>query len=249
MLPAEAGHRWRFDMSRIPKRKSAARSLIDRNNRYPLEDAIGIIKKYGSDMSKFDETVEVAINLGVDPKQSDQTVRGAVVLPHGTGKTVRVLVFAKGEKEAEARDAGADFVGAEELIEKIQGGWYEFDTAIAIPPMMGQVGKLGKYLGRRGLMPNPKTGTVTMDVTRAVEEAKKGKVEFRVEKKGAIVHAPIGKLSFTEEQLTENAQALIEAIVRAKPSSSKGTYMKKITLSSTMSPGVRVDPATATASK
>jgi len=249
MLPARAGHRWRFDMPRIPKRKTAARSLIDRTIRYPLDEAIELIKKYGSEMSKFDETVEVAINLGVDPKQSDQTVRGAVVLPHGTGKTVRVLVFAKGEKEAEARDAGADHVGAEELIEKIQGGWYEFDTAIAIPPMMGQVGKLGKYLGRRGLMPNPKTGTVTMDVARAVEEAKKGKVEFRVEKKGAIVHAPIGKLSFSNEQLLENAQALIDAIVKAKPASSKGTYMKKITMSSTMSPGVRVDPATTAANK
>lgn len=236
-------------MPRTPKRKSAARNLVDRTARYPLDEAIGIIKKYGTDLSKFDETVDLAINLGVDPKQSDQTVRGAVVLPHGTGKTVRVLVFAKGEKEAEAKDAGADYVGAEELIEKIQGGWYDFDTAIAIPPMMGQVGKLGKYLGRRGLMPNPKTGTVTMDVARAVEEAKKGKVEFRVEKKGAIIHAPIGKLSFTGEQLAENAQALIDAIVRAKPASSKGTYMKKITLSSTMSPGVRVDPATTTVSK
>jgi large subunit ribosomal protein L1 len=236
-------------MARVPKRKAAARDLVDRTRKYSLDDAVGVIKQYGSDVSKFDETVDVAINLGVDPKQSDQTVRGAVVLPHGTGKNVRVLVFAKGEKEAEARDAGADFVGAEELIEKIKGGWYEFDTAIAIPPMMGQVGKLGKFLGRRGLMPNPKTGTVTMDVARAVEEAKKGKVEFRVEKKGAIIHAPVGKLSFSADQLTENTQALIDAIVRAKPSSSKGTYMKKITLSSTMSPGIRVDPATVAASK
>lgn len=236
-------------MARIPKRKVAARDLINRSIRYPLEEAVDVLKSYGAELSRFDETVDVAINLGVDPKQSDQTVRGAVVLPHGTGKSVRVLVFAKGEKEAEARDAGADFVGAEELIEKIKGGWFEFDTAIAIPPMMGQVGKLGKFLGRRGLMPNPKTGTVTMDVARAVEEAKKGKVEFRVEKKGAIIHAPIGKLSFSKEQLAENAQALLDAIVRAKPTASKGTYLKKITLSSTMSPGVRIDPATVMASK
>jgi large subunit ribosomal protein L1 len=236
-------------MARIPKRKAASRDLIDRSIRYPLEEAVDVLKSYGTELSRFDETVDVAINLGVDPKQSDQTVRGAVVLPHGTGKSVRVLVFAKGEKEAEARDAGADFVGAEELIEKIKGGWFEFDTAIAIPPMMGQVGKLGKFLGRRGLMPNPKTGTVTMDVARAVEEAKKGKVEFRVEKKGAIIHAPIGKLSFSKEQLAENAQALLDAIVRAKPTASKGTYLKKITLSSTMSPGVRIDPATVMASK
>lgn len=236
-------------MARTSKRKSSALQLLDRMVRYPLDEAVGIIKKYGTDLAKFDETVDVAINMGIDPKQSDQTVRGAVVLPHGTGKTVRVLVFAKGEKETEAREAGADYVGSEELIEKIKGGWYEFDTAIAIPPMMGQVGKLGKYLGRKGLMPNPKTGTVTMDVTRAVEEAKKGKVEFRVEKKGAIIHAPIGKVSFSQEQLMENTQALIDAIMRAKPASSKGTYMKKITLSSTMSPGVRIDPASVTASK
>jgi large subunit ribosomal protein L1 len=236
-------------MARVPKRKAAARTIVDRTKRLSLEEAVAVIKEYGKTLSKFDETVDIAINLGVDPKQSDQTVRGAVVLPHGTGKTVRVLVFAKGEKETEAREAGADHVGAEELIEKIKGGWFDFDTAIAIPPMMGQVGKLGKFLGRRGLMPNPKTGTVTMDVARAVEEAKKGKVEFRVEKKGAIVHAPIGKLSFAEDKLVENAHALIDAIVKAKPSSSKGTYLKKVTLSSTMSPGVRIDPTTISASK
>jgi large subunit ribosomal protein L1 len=233
-------------MARMPKRKSSARALIDRSKRYPLEEAVGILKRYGEDHAKFDETVDVAINLGIDPKQSDQTVRGAVVLPHGTGKDVRVLVFAKGEKETEAREAGADFVGAEELIEKIKGGWFDFDTAIAIPPMMGQVGKLGKFLGRRGLMPNPKTGTVTMDVARAVDEAKKGKVEFRVEKKGAIIHAPIGKLSFDEGRLTENARALLEAIIRARPASAKGTYLKKISLSSTMSPGIKVDSASVT---
>ncbi len=230
-------------MAKIPKRKAAARALADRTKRYPLVEAISIVKKYGKQFAKFDETVDLALNLGVDPKQSDQTVRGAVVLPHGTGKTVRVLVFAKGDKEAEARAAGADHVGGEELIEKIKSGWFDFDTAIATPPMMGQVGKLGKFLGRRGLMPNPKTGTVTNDVARAVEEAKKGKVEFKVEKKGAIVHAPIGKLSFEEAHLAENAQAIVDAVMKAKPASAKGTYLKKLALSSTMSPGVRIDPS------
>ncbi len=236
-------------MARLPKRKTAARALVDRSRRYTIEEAVDVIKKYATEVSKFDETVDMAINLGVDPKQSDQTVRGAVVLPHGTGKVVRVLVFAKGEKEAEAREAGAEHVGAEELIEKIQAGWFDFDTAIAIPPMMGQVGKLGKFLGRRGLMPNPKTGTVTMDVARAVKDAKRGKVEFKVEKKGAIVHAPIGKTSFEQDKLVENARALLDAIMRAKPTSAKGTYLKKISISSTMSPGVRIDTASVSTSK
>lgn len=227
--------------SRISKRKAAARSTFDRTKRYTVEEAVSLIKK--SAYAKFDETVDVAVRLGVNPRHADQMVRGAIVLPHGIGKSVRVVVFAKGEKEKEAQEAGADFVGAEDLVEKIQGGWLDFDTAIAMPPMMGQVGKLGRILGPRGLMPNPKTGTVTMDVGKAVKEAKAGKVNYRVEKAG-IVHAPVGKVSFDETKLVDNTVALLEALVRAKPSAAKGTYLRSITLSSTMGPGVKVDPLT-----
>jgi large subunit ribosomal protein L1 len=205
---------------------------------YPLEEAIGLAKE--SVFAKFDETVDLAINLGVDPRKSDQMVRGTVVLPHGTGKTARVLVFAKGEKEREAREAGADFVGAEDLVEKIQQGWLDFAKAVATPDVMGLVGKLGKILGPRGLMPNPKLGTVTFDIARAVKEIKGGKVEYRVEKAG-IVHVPIGKASFDKEKLVENALAVLKSVIRAKPATSKGRYLKKITVSSTMGPGIKVD--------
>ena len=208
------------------------------NGELPLADAVALVKSNAT--AKFDETLDLAVRLGVDPKHADQMVRGTVVLPHGTGKKVRVLVFAKGEKEKEAQDAGADLVGAEDLVEKIQGGWLEFDRAIATPDVMGLVGRLGKVLGPRGLMPNPKTGTVTFEVGKAVREFKGGKIEFRVEKAG-IIHVPFGKASFTPEQLTENAVAVLEALLRAKPAASKGRYVKGVTVSSTMGPGVRVD--------
>lgn len=191
--------------------------------------------------AKFDETVDAAIRLGVDPKHADQMVRGSVALPHGLGKTVKVLVFAKGEKEKEALDAGADFVGSDEVIEKIKGGWIDFDRVVATPDMMGSVGKLGKILGPRGLMPNPKVGTVTFDVGKVVKELKAGKVEFRVEKTG-IVHTPVGKISFGVDKLLENILALMETIIKLKPASSKGTYLKTISISTTMGPGVKVDP-------
>lgn len=231
---------------RIAKKKAAARSNIDRMKRVSVEEAISLVKK--ASYAKFDETVELAVRLGVNPRHADQMVRGAIVLPHGLGKTSRVLVFAKGEKEKEAQEAGADFVGSDDLVEKIKEGWLEFDTAIAIPPMMGQVGKIGRILGPRGLMPNPKTGTVTMDVAKAVREAKAGKVNYRVEKAG-IVHAPVGKVSFDATNLEENVLALIEALIKAKPASAKGAYLKSITLSSTMGPGVKVDPQTLPAMK
>ncbi|MDZ4339661.1 MAG: 50S ribosomal protein L1 [candidate division NC10 bacterium] len=203
-----------------------------------LRKAIAVLKSVAS--AKFNETVEMAVRLGVDPRKADQLVRGTVVLPHGTGQSIRLLVFTKGEKEKEARDAGADVVGCEDLIEKIQQGWLEFDRAIATPDVMGQVGKLGKILGPRGLMPNPKTGTVTFDIARAVKEFKAGKIEYRVDKAG-IIHAPFGKASFSEEQLLENATVLLEALLRAKPASSKGKFLKGVALSATMSPSVRVD--------
>ena len=222
----------------VNKRYDAGAAKRDAEKQYVLEDAIRIIKEMPS--AKFDESVDVSFRLGVDPKHADQMVRGAVVLPHGIGKTVRVAVFAKGEKEREARDAGADVVGAEDLVERVQGGWMEFDTAIATPDLMGQVGRLGKLLGPRGLMPNPKLGTVTFDVARAVREAKAGKVEFRVDKAGNV-HVPIGKRSFPPERLRANAMALIEAIVRARPAAAKGTYLRKLTLSTTMGPGVPLD--------
>jgi large subunit ribosomal protein L1 len=222
----------------VSKRYDAAVAKIDPAKPYTFEEAIGVLKTMPG--TKFDESVDLSFRLGVDPKHADQMVRGAVVLPHGIGKTVRVAVFAKGEKEREAREAGADVIGAEDLVEKVQGGFMEFDTAIATPDLMGQVGRLGKVLGPRGLMPNPKLGTVTFDVTRAVREAKAGKVEFRVDKAGNI-HTPIGKRSFGAQQLTENGLALIEAIVRAKPAAAKGTYLRGLTVSTTMGPGVKVD--------
>lgn len=225
-------------MSKSTKKHTGAMAKIDRSKVYPLVTAVDVVKDTA--YAKFDETVDVAVKLGVDPRHADQMVRGAVVLPNGLGKTVRVLVFAKGEKEKEALEAGADFVGAEDLVAKIQEGWFDFDTAIATPDMMGVVGKIGKLLGPRGLMPNPKVGTVTFEVGRAVKESKAGKVEFRVEKAG-IVHAPIGKVSFAPEKLQGNLVALVEALLKAKPSAAKGTYIKKISLSSTMGPGINLD--------
>ena len=222
----------------IGKRTKATREGVDPAKAYPLAEAVQMVKERAK--AKFDETIEIAMNLGVDPKHADQMVRGAVVLPNGIGKTVRVAVFAKGEKEREAREAGADVIGAEDLVQRVQEGFMDFDTTIATPDLMGQVGRLGKVLGPRGLMPNPKLGTVTFDVSRAVREAKAGKVEFRVDKAGNI-HTPIGKRSFTAEQLATNALALIEAIVRAKPAAAKGTYLRTLTVSSTMSPGVKID--------
>ncbi len=225
-------------MRKRGKKFTAARAAIPADRNYSIEDAVPLVQKVK--FAKFDETVELSLRLGVDPKHADQMVRGAVVLPHGIGKTVRVAVFAKGEKEREAREAGADVIGAEDLVEKVQGGFMEFDTTIATPDLMGQVGRLGKVLGPRGLMPNPKLGTVTFDIGRAVREAKAGKVEFRVDKAGNI-HTPIGKRSFTTEQLAANALALIEAIVRAKPAAAKGTYLRTLSVSATMSPAVRID--------
>jgi large subunit ribosomal protein L1 len=220
------------------KKQKEARAIIDRTQAYPLDEAIALVKKAA--YAKFDEAVDVSVRLGVDPRKADQMVRGAVVLPNGLGKTVRVLVFAKGEKVQEAKEAGADYVGGDDLVAKIQGGWFEFDTAIATPDMMGTVGKIGKLLGPRGLMPNPKVGTVTFDIGRAVTESKSGKVEYRVEKAG-IVHAPVGKVSFEGEKLKENLISLLDALVKAKPSTAKGIYLKKISLSSTMGPGVNID--------
>ncbi|MDK2824270.1 MAG: large subunit ribosomal protein [Clostridia bacterium] len=211
----------------------------DKLTYYEPTEALELSKKMAK--AKFDETIEVAIKLGVDPRHADQQVRGAVVLPHGTGKTRSVLVFAKGEKAKEAEAAGADFVGAEDMVEKIQGGWFGFDVAIATPDMMGMVGKLGRLLGPKGLMPNPKTGTVTFDIDRAVKEVKAGKIEYRVDKT-SIVHAPIGKASFDVEKLQENFQTLIDTLIKAKPASAKGQYMKSITVSSTMGPGIKINP-------
>ncbi|MCD6580439.1 MAG: 50S ribosomal protein L1 [Desulfuromusa sp.] len=220
------------------KKSIAAKTKVDRTVAYTLSDAVELVKD--SSYAKFDETVDLTVRLGVDPRKADQMVRGAVVLPNGLGKSVRVLVFAKGEKAQEALDAGADFVGGEDLVEKIQAGWFEFDTAIATPDMMGTVGKIGRLLGPRSLMPNPKVGTVTFDVERAVSESKSGKVEYRVEKAG-IIHAPVGKVSFDAAKLQENVLSLMDALIKAKPSTAKGTYLKKISLSSTMGPGVMVD--------
>lgn len=212
---------------------------VDRNKLYLLEEAVSMARDIA--WAKFDETLDMAIRLGVDPRHSDQVVRGAVVLPHGMGKSVKVVVFAKGEKEKEAKEAGADYVGAEELAEKISNGWMDFDRVVATPDIMGIVGKLGRILGPRGLMPNPKLGTVTFDVGKAVKEIKVGKVEYRVDK-AAIVHVPVGKLSFDTRRLYENVVTVIESIIKAKPASSKGRYLKTITLSSTMGPGIKVDP-------
>jgi large subunit ribosomal protein L1 len=216
----------------------AALAKLDRSQRYLLEEGLRIVRETAR--AKFDETVEMAVRLGVDPRQADQNVRGTVTLPHGMGKTVRVLAFAKGEKEKEAQEAGADFVGAEDLIKKISDGWLDFDKAVATPDLMGAVGRIGKILGPRGLMPNPKTGTVTQDVGKAVKEIKAGKLEFRVDKAG-IVHVPLGKASFGAEQLIDNAKAVLSSILRARPASAKGNYVRGVTLSTTMGPGVKVD--------
>lgn len=227
-------------MAKVGKRIQAAREGIDRNKLYALSEAITMIKERAK--TKFDESVEVAINLGVDPRHADQMVRGVCVLPNGTGKTVRVAVFARGDKAEEAKAAGADVVGAEELVQEVQGGNINFDTVIATPDMMPLVGRLGKVLGPRGMMPNPKVGTVTPDVSKAINDAKGGAVQFRVEKAG-IVHAGVGKVSFSEEKISENIKALIDAVSKAKPSGAKGTYMKRVAVSSTMGPGVKVDLA------
>lgn len=226
-------------MAKRGKKYQQALQLIDRTKQYDLAEAVALVKKAAP--AKFDETVELAVKLGVDPKKADQQVRGAVVLPHGTGKTVRVLVFAKGEKAKEAEAAGADYVGDEELIEKVSQGWFDFDMVVATPDMMGQVGKLGRILGPRGLMPNPKTGTVTFEVAKAVQEIKAGKIEYRVDKAG-IVHVPVGKVSFEEEKLAENIKTVIEALIKAKPPAAKGTYLRGVAVSSTMGPGIRLAP-------
>jgi len=228
------------------KKYEEAAKLIDSKKLYETEEAIELLKKTAS--AKFDETIEVAIKLGVDPKHADQQVRGAVVLPHGTGKTKTVLVFAKGEKAKEAEAAGAEFVGAEELVAKIQGGWTDFDVAVATPDMMGTVGRLGKVLGPKGLMPNPKVGTVTLDVTRAINEIKAGKIEYRTDKAGNI-HAPIGKASFDNDKIIANFHTLVETLIKVKPAAAKGQYMRSITVSTTMGPGVKVNPLKAASNK
>jgi large subunit ribosomal protein L1 len=226
-------------MSERGKSFTEARQKIEPGKRYALREAVDMV--ISTARAKFDETVDTAIRLGVNPQHADQMVRGSVVLPNGLGKAVKVLVFAKGEKEKEALDAGADVVGSDDIIEKIKSGWLDFDRVIATPDMMGSVGKLGKILGPRGLMPNPKVGTVTFDVGKAVNELKAGKVEFRVEKAG-IVHSPVGKVSFGTDKLLENITAVIEAIIKLKPASSKGTYLKSISISTTLGPGIKVDP-------
>jgi large subunit ribosomal protein L1 len=227
-------------MAKLGKRYSEAQKGVDRTKQYLLAEAVEVLTQ--AKKCKFDETVDVAIRLGVDPKQADQMVRGTAMLPHGTGKTLRVAVIAKGEKEREAKASGADVVGAEDLIEKIKGGWLEFDKVVATPDMMGLVGKLGGVLGPRGLMPNPKSGTVTMDVAKALKDLKGGKIEFRVDKTG-IVHAVAGRMSFSPDQIRENISSLMESIVKAKPAAAKGSYIKSVTISTTMGPGVRLDPA------
>jgi large subunit ribosomal protein L1 len=227
-------------MANVAKKYKAALAKVDRTRRYKIDDAMKLVKETAT--KKFDETVDAAINLGVDPKHADQVVRGAVVLPHGMGKAVTIAVFAKGDKAKEAEGAGADIVGAEDLAEKIQGGFMGFDKVLATPDMMGVVGRLGKVLGPRGLMPNPKVGTVSMDIARAVKEQKAGKVEFRVEKAG-IVHVPFGKASFEPDKLKANFNAIMELIFKAKPQTAKGTYVKNVTVSTTMGPGIKVDVA------
>jgi large subunit ribosomal protein L1 len=222
------------------KRFNENYSKVDRIKEYSIEEAVSILDDCSQ--AKFDESVEIAVNLGIDPRHADQIVRGTVSLPHGTGKDVKVLVFAKGDKVAEAQDSGADFVGSEEFVNKIKGGWTDIDVIIATPDMMGEVGKLGRVLGPRGLMPNPKSGTVTMDISKAVKDVKAGRIEFRVEKNG-ILHAGIGKMSFDNEKIVENVKAFMDAVVSAKPPAAKGTYMKKISLTSTMGPGLKIDKA------
>jgi large subunit ribosomal protein L1 len=220
------------------KQLKASKEKVDRSKTYQVDEALALVKETA--FAKFDESVDVSVKLGVDPRKADQMVRGAVVLPNGLGKTIRVLVFAKGEKAVEAQEAGADYVGGDDLVEKIKGGWFDFDTAIATPDMMGTVGKIGRLLGPRSLMPNPKVGTVTFEVGRAVSEAKSGKVEYRVEKAG-IVHAQVGRVSFDVDKLKGNLATLMDALIKAKPSTAKGTYLKKVTISTTMGPGVNID--------
>jgi large subunit ribosomal protein L1 len=227
-------------MPKRGKKYAALASKIDRDTRYDLDEAVKLV--IGETKTKFDATVDIAVRLGVNPRHSDQMVRGAVVLPHGTGKTVRVVVFAKGDKAREAEQAGADVVGAEDLVEKVKEGWLDFDKAIATPDMMGLVGRIGRVLGPRGLMPNPKTGSVTFDVAQAVSDSKGGKVDFRVERSG-IVHAGIGKVSFAEEKLADNVRTLVETLQKLKPATAKGIYMKSISISSTMGPGVKINPS------
>jgi large subunit ribosomal protein L1 len=225
-------------MAKKGKKLAEATKLVDRTKFYTVQEAVELVKK--TSIVKFDATVEVAFRLGVDPKKADQQIRGAVVLPNGTGKTQRVLVFAKGEKAKEAEAAGADYVGDTDYINKIQQGWFDFDVIVATPDMMGEVGKLGRVLGPKGLMPNPKTGTVTFDVTKAVNEIKAGKVEYRLDKAG-IIHVPIGKVSFEDSKLVENFTTVYETLIKAKPAAAKGTYMKSVNATSTMGPGVKVD--------
>jgi large subunit ribosomal protein L1 len=231
-------------MPRVAKKRKVAVAAYDREKKHAVEEAIGIVKK--SAYAKFDESVDLAVRLGVNPKHADQMVRGAIVLPHGTGKSARVAVFARGEKEKEALDAGADFAGSDDLAKKVSEGMLDFDVCIATPDMMGTVGKLGRVLGPRGLMPNPKVGTVTVEVARAVREAKAGKVEYRVDKAG-VVHCRVGRISFSEQKLSENTLALIRELVQKKPSTAKGVYVRSITVSSTMGPGVRIDTSVAAA--
>ncbi len=228
-------------MSTKGKNYQDAAQKIDRDKLYEAAEALSLVKETAK--AKFDETVDVAVKLGVNPKHADQMIRGTVVLPNGTGKSKSVLVFAKGEKAKEAEEAGADFVGAEDMVAKIQEGWTSFDVAVATPDMMGMVGKLGRILGPKGLMPNPKTGTVTFDLAKALSEIKAGKIEYRVDKAG-IIHAPIGKVSFEAGKLTENFGALLDALIKAKPATAKGTYLKSVTVSSTMGPGISVNPLT-----
>ncbi len=227
-------------MPKLSKNAAKIDTIVDRSRKYSTLEACTLVKK--AKFAKFDETVDIAVRLGVNPKHADQMVRGALVLPHGTGQSIRVLVFAKGDKEREAKEAGADFTGSDDMVAKVSEGFMDFDRVIATPDMMGAVGKLGRVLGPRGLMPNPKVGTVTFDVGNAVKEAKGGKIEYRVEKAG-IVHARIGKTSFAEDALAKNASALIEQLVRQKPSTAKGIYLKSISISSTMGPGLKIDPA------
>ena len=227
-------------MANRGKKYIEAAKKVEREKTYSLTEAAELLKETGT--AKFDETADIAIKLGVDPRKADQMVRGTVLLPHGTGKEVKVLVFAKGEKEQEARDAGADFVGADDMVEKVKGGWLDFDKAVATPDMMGVVGKVARVLGPRGLMPNPKVGTVTFDLKETIGDLKKGKVEFKTEK-GGILHVPVGKVSFDKEKLCENIQALLDTVNKLKPLSSKGQYFKNVVLSSTMGPGIKIDVA------